>query len=522
MSTGSSMALSRVTGARLGLVFLVLVGLFFFRGSWLPDGTSYTSYKPSPAAPAATVPIAHGTPPDLKPAEILDHVEHNQTSSIVAKPAVTSLKPASTSLKPVSMSTSQKPAPTASQSCATLPGADKVMVLLKTGATELYQKLPTHVVTTFTCVPHFMIFSDLAQTFADIPVHDAIAPVSKQFREHHEDFELYRKLQKYHREGQDMSKLKGDGGWNLDKWKFLPMLYQAFEAAEKLDGIEWFMMIEADTSVSWTNLLQWLKTMDPKQAHYLGAQNVIGDTTFAHGGSGVVVSRHTADLMLRNRNAIGKKAYDEKWEELTSTSCCGDEIIARAFKEVGVELTPAWPLIQGETVSTVDWTTNHWCTPAITWHHVSPIEVDSLFQFQSDWVDDHGWNEPYLFSDIFDHFIARHVSVNRTSWNNLSQDQKFVSAALAQADDKDFYGLAEYEQKSIDSAGACAAACMEKNEWECVQWMFMPGRCHLGKDMRFGKSDDREDEHWTSGWVQTRLQKFRERFEGCKKVKWHG
>ena len=100
----------------------------------------------------------------------------------------------------------------------------------------------------------------------------------------------------------------------------------------------------------------------------MGAQNVIGDTTFAHGGSGVVLSRKTADLMMERRNKMGKVTYDEKWEELTSTSCCGDEVIARAFKEVGVELTPAWPLIQGETVSSIDWTDNHWCTPAVTWY----------------------------------------------------------------------------------------------------------------------------------------------------------
>ena len=225
---------------------------------------------------------------------------------------------------------------------------------------------------------------------------------------------------------------------------------------------------------------------------------------------------------MENRNKMGKVTYDEKWEELTSTSCCGDEIIARAFKEVGVELTPAWPLIQGETVSSIDWTDNHWCTPAITWHHVTPIEVDSLFQFQNDWVTDHDWNTPYLFSDIFDHYISRHVSVNRTSWNNLSQDQKFVSASLANADDKDFYTLEKYEQTSIESAEDCAAACAKKHDFECVQWMFTPGRCYLGKDIRFGKSDEREDEHWTSGWLQERLMGFREKFDGCKKIKWHG
>ncbi|TKA77537.1 hypothetical protein B0A55_02267 [Friedmanniomyces simplex] len=483
MTASSPLTCNRTTTARLSIVFLLLMGLFLFRDLWLPD---VSSYKPSPPL-AYPDPKQPGTPQQ----------QHNS-------------------------STAAKPAASTSQSCASVPGAEKVLVLLKTGATELYQKLPTHVVTTFTCVPHYMIFSDLAQTFADLPIHDAIAPVSSHFREHHEDFELYRKLQQYQREGQDMSQLKGDGGWNLDKWKFLPMLFQAFEQAEKLEGIEWFFVMEADTSVSWTNLLQWLKTMDPKQAYYLGAQNVIGDTTFAHGGSGVVVSRRTADLMLQRRNTVGKVPYDEKWEELTSISCCGDEVIARAFKEVGVELTPAWPLIQGETVSSIDWTENHWCTPAITWHHVSPLEVDLLFQFQADWVHAHGWEEPYLFHHLFDHFIARHVAVNRTHWNNLSGDQRFLSAAFAQAGDRDFEALEGYERDSVESAEACAGACERKGDGECVQWMFAPGRCHLGKDLRFGRSDEREGEHWVSGWVQGRVEGLRERFGGCRRVRWHG
>ncbi|KAK3068158.1 hypothetical protein LTR53_014493 [Teratosphaeriaceae sp. CCFEE 6253] len=503
MSAGSSLTFNRATIVRLAVVFFVLLGLFFSRDLWFPDVPAYTGQKLAPAPEAATT--THAAAPD---------------SQFEEKPAPPPPSPSPSS--PAHHDTATAATPSTQQACAEVPGADNVLVLLKTGATELYQKLPTHFVTTFTCVPHFMIFSDLAQDFADYPIHSAIAPVSQHFREHHEDFELYRKLQQYQREGQDMSRLKGDGGWNLDKWKFLPMLFQAFESAG--DDIHWFFVMEADTSVSWTNLLQWLKTMDHTEPFYLGAQNVIGDTTFAHGGSGVVVSRKTADLMLARRNKLGKVVYDEQWEELTSTSCCGDEVIARAFLEVGVELTPAWPLIQGETVSSIDWTDNHWCTPAVTWHHVTPIEVDALFQFQSEWVADHDWNTPYLFSDVFDHFIARHVAVNRTSWNNLSQDQKFVSAKLAGADDRDYEKLERYEQAATESAEACAQACERKEVFECVQWMFTPGRCHLGKDIRFGRSDEREEgeEHWTSGWSQERLVMWREKFEGCKKVRWHG
>ena len=406
------------------------------------------------------------------------------------------------------------------EGCRSVPGADNVLVMLKTGATEIYEKLPTHFVTLFKCTPHYMIFSDLAQDYADFPIRDAIAPVSKQLRDGHEDFRIYKKLQQYQREGQEMSKLKGDGGWNLDKWKFLPMFYEAFETAPP--QIDWFVMMEADTSVSWTNLLQWLKTMDPNVPFYLGSQNAIGGTTFAHGGSGIVLSRKAAKQMQDKRDEEGKEAYNKRWEDETAASCCGDEILARALLEAGVHMTMAWPLIQGETVATVDFTKSHWCTPPVTWHHVTPLEIDTLWQFGADWIDDHDWNTPYLYRDIFANFIERHISVTRHDWNNLSQDMKIVAPSLATEGDLPFDKLRDFEQRAVESSGACEAACKRQPQDKCVQWMFTPGRCYLGRVIRLGRTDERESEKWVSGWISERVKNYKNRMGDCAKVTWAG
>jgi hypothetical protein len=409
---------------------------------------------------------------------------------------------------------------THNDNCRNVPGADDVLIMLKTGATEIYEKLPTHFVTLFKCAPHYMVFSDLAQDYADFPVRDAIAPVSKTFREHHRDFKLYRKLQQYQREGQDTSKLKGDRGWDLDKWKFLPMLFEAFEDAPS--HIKWFVMMEADTSLSWTNLLQWLKTMDPDVPYYLGSQNFIGDTAFAHGGSGIAISRQAAIQLQAQRDEEGKEAYNKRWEDITSTSCCGDEIVARALLEASVPMTMAWPLIQGETVSTVDFTDNHWCSPPITWHHVSPIEIDALWQFEADWVDDHGWDTPYLYRDVFASFIDRHISVNRYAWNNLSQDKKLVAPSIATSEDLDFTSLSELEQNAVKSVSACEEACTRQPDESCLQWMFTPGRCYLGDVVRFGKTDEKGGTTWISGWIPERVKSYKEELGSCSVVNWRG
>jgi len=328
--------------SKLAIIFALVCSLYLFRDIWLPS---------TPTTPVHAT--ATSTPQSSPPAETELTLNHTVPVQDAAN-------------------------------CLNAPGADRVMIVLKTGASEIYEKLPTHLITLFRCTHHYLIFSDLPQTYSDYQIHDALATVSDTYKNDHEDFEFYRKLQKYHREGQDVSKLKGDKGWNLDKWKFLPMMHESYRLASP--DVDWFVYIEADTSVSWTNLLQFLGRMDPKKPLYLGAQNVVGPTTFAHGGSGFIISRAAVKKMEDRRKKMSARKYDDRWELSTSLSCCGDEVVARALMEVDVELTPSWPRLQGERVHTLDWTGKHWCTPAITWHHVTPSQVDSMWRFQNEWV----------------------------------------------------------------------------------------------------------------------------------------
>ncbi|KAK5119542.1 hypothetical protein LTR85_007370 [Meristemomyces frigidus] len=382
---------------------------------------------------------------------------------------------------------------------------------MKTGASEIYQKLPAHFMTTFQCVPNIMIFSDLEQTFGNTKTYDAIAHVTEASRNEFKDFRLHEMIARWAQEGQDLTKLPS--GWDLDKWKFLPMLHQAFQHASQ--EIEWFIVMEPDTSLSWSNLLLWLNTMDPQRPYYRGSQNSLGSVTFAHGGSGIVISRGAADKLVaaRNSGSGSTETYDRRWEERTNAICCGDVIVAEALLEVGVAVTPSWPLTQGESINTIDWTSKHWCTPAVTWHHVTGEQVDTLWHFQSNWVKQHGWQKPYLFRELFDHFIQRHISTNKTSWNNLSNDRKY------QEDDEGFHQLEQYERSAVETPDACAAACARQPETECLQWMWTAGKCHLGRDLRFGTSDEQYPTHWTSGWLQDRVDHFKRGLEGCE-INW--
>lgn len=54
-----------------------------------------------------------------------------------------------------------------SDPCADFPSMDGIQVVMKTGATEAFDKIPTHLLTTLQCVPDFLLFSDMVCHLCD-------------------------------------------------------------------------------------------------------------------------------------------------------------------------------------------------------------------------------------------------------------------------------------------------------------------------------------------------------------------
>lgn len=398
--------------------------------------------------------------------------------------------------------------------CTSMGGLDDLVIVLKTGSTEIYEKLPIHLATTFVCVADFLIYSDLTQSVGSVQVRDALALVSRELREHHPDLAQYRMLQQHVRSGADAAELKGEKSWGLDKWKFLPMISDAYRLFG--DSKKWYVFIEADTYVSTHNLRLWLSQLDAKQAIYAGAQVMIGDTEFAHGGSGFVMSASAAQGLT---DAFSRRESD--WEQKLADECCGDKLMAEVLLQAGppITLLRAFPFIQGETLSSLDWSPTHWCMPAVTWHHVDAAGIDQLWQFEMAWRRDTGANKPIRFADYYAAFIhPRIATANGTmyGWDNLSNDWvfergKIISPAYATAD-------------------ACKAFCIERQA--CLQWAWSPGRCRAGKAVRLGwaidnrpelgSAEDRVvdaasdgDEGVVSGWLLDRIETVQARQGSC-------
>lgn len=173
--------------------------------------------------------------------------------------------------------------------CGSRDGQEDIVVVMRTGATEIRDKLPVHFNTTFRCYPDTIIFSDYAEVFEGHQVHDALASVSDEVKQSNADFQHYLRLQQLGRQGLHDDELhresyesgpvgKNDNpGWRLDKWKFLPMMAETLHLRPQK---KWYIFVEPDTYIVWRNMAQWLQTLDPSKPSYYGSEVQIGDDVF--------------------------------------------------------------------------------------------------------------------------------------------------------------------------------------------------------------------------------------------------
>lgn len=77
----------------------------------------------------------------------------------------------------------------------------------------------------------------------------------------------------------------------------------------------------------------------------------------------------------------------ERWDEMIRGKgvCCGDLVLGMVFKELGIELQDAWPLMSGETQKSMPvgpGTPEYGCMPALTMHHLTPEDMRELANFE--------------------------------------------------------------------------------------------------------------------------------------------
>jgi hypothetical protein len=93
------------------------------------------------------------------------------------------------------------------------PGANDTLVVMRTGSTELQDKLPIHLATTLLRYPDSIIFSDYEEDFGNRHVLDALESVDSYLKETNPDFELWRRLEQEGRSILQQDELSGQSIW---------------------------------------------------------------------------------------------------------------------------------------------------------------------------------------------------------------------------------------------------------------------------------------------------------------------
>lgn len=392
--------------------------------------------------------------------------------------------------------------------CPKSPLMKDVYVVMRTGATESQEKLPIHFKTVLTCVPDYVIYSDMDEIVDGQRVRDVLRGevVNETIRSAAPEFRLYDRLRARGRDGLDYETTFGSGpagaldnpGWKLDKWKFLPMVDRALR--DRPDAA-WFVFVEPDTYLLWTNLLEYLGRLDAEKAWYLGKHMYASGTLFAHGGSGFVLSRPAMKLV-----SLHWRAHQAELEQATLKGWAGDMILGQALKESGVDLFWAYPHFQGDSLTGIDWAVEKlerqaWCYAATTFHHMNPEEIATLWQFEQTWYRRNSRSSgnsgsgsggssgaTLRFRDIFNNLVRHRLRTERTGWDNMSIGREYSEEALARLSQNDVDNLSLVEQNAHASFDMCRTTCEQQPS--CIQFSFVPGTCSVSNELRLGRAAD--------------------------------
>ena len=268
--------------------------------------------------------------------------------------------------------------PALSSVCQAYPDRSDVVIVVKTGATEAFQKIPAQLLTFLQCAKDdVLIFSDMEQEIGGHHIYDCLDNVAEKTKVDNPDFDLYNTQKEYRLVGGEVSSLsnRGRDAWILDKYK---NIHTAQKAYRMRPNKSWYFFIDADTYIVWSNFFQWLKRLDPSEKLYLGSKVDIGVPPFAHGGSGYLLSS-AAMAELVGKDAVEVAA---RYDANAIGACCGDQELARILFEKNVNATNVRPMINGDRPRSLPFGPAQWCQPLITLHHVSPEEINDMWQFE--------------------------------------------------------------------------------------------------------------------------------------------
>jgi hypothetical protein len=523
-----------LSGQRLIFAVLAVILLLFYFSSSSASHHADASRLAPPKDPGRDI-IADELRKDPEPPSLADQLfdylgaNRDRPSSSAAAPATTP-----------SVAPYTNPEAAGDPVCELLAkGTKDLLVVVNTQAADLYQNLPSRVLTNLRCAP-LELYSTVSHKIGSFVVHDALSDIARETREEHKEFTLYSKLQAAQRSLLDFSRLREDGDHNLEKWSVVPALVAAYRAHPDR---KWFVLIRDDTYLSLPNLLAWLGQLDASAPLYAGTRVHNDGIDYASSAEGIVLSNAAAAAL-----AALHADRPEVWERAAPQVCCGDMVLGAAMRAANVSMTPAQPHTQGESPMTVEWSPHgeRWCKAALTWNRMTPQLMDSMWQFERNWTLSYhkaaapaptatslttttttatetesaapvrptgtsgpAWGAsldmpPILPRDVFEGLILPFLRVtsNLTDWDNGAATHELTDKSAASS----------FAHSSFDT---CRAACDIRSK--CVQYVHERNRCRMGTTVKIGEPKvDRERGALVSGWLAHRAKQLLVEAPACE------
>ncbi|KAK8109930.1 glycosyltransferase family 31 [Apiospora kogelbergensis] len=402
--------------------------------------------------------------------------------------------------------------------------ANLVQPVLKFGHGDQPARVESQLASVSACLQDLLIFSDYEETIAGRQVHDVLATTPASYRDNNPDFINYLALHNLNENGTAFQ--PGDprpeiNGWIIDKYKFLPIVEQAWALRPNK---RWYFFYESDTYVVWDNVFRMLENLDADTPMYLGSPSPGRHTDkdevtfFANGGPGYALSRGAMKKLLARK--VGKDGdyveapLSHRWLELLRHECCGDSVIGWALFNAGVTLSGLWPTFSPNAPHNIPFGTRHWCQPMMTMHKMKPEYMVDFWKWEH---VSRNRDRPLLYRDAWEHEHAEQGPASREialDWDNR--------------------GWGEYSTAMFKDYNECAKFCAE--DTRCFQWLWHLDTCRLGEaaivgvprspevekeapTLPEGQAWSAEQSRFVSGWNMDRIGRFGQE-HNCDVVEW--
>ncbi|KAK2623824.1 hypothetical protein QTJ16_007005 [Diplocarpon rosae] len=376
---------------------------------------------------------------------------------------------------------------------------NQLVIMVKTGTSEAAEKVPVQLDHSLRCWPfsRTIWFSDLEEEIDGHHLIDALDAIPEAIKAGNPDFDIYRRQQERAKGTQKVMELPddtndanidvGQAAWTLDKYKFVHLVEKTWNLKPEAD---WYLLVDADTYIVLPSLLAWLPRLDSARRLLLGSVACFSGRPFGHGGSGILMSKAAVyDLVVANKGTASR------WDARIHENCCGDSVLADAFKENGVDVMNSWPVLNGETPFTIRFSAWNWCQPLVTMHHITTDAAQQLASFERRRKDPEA---PLRYHELFTDFISDMIPESRENWDNMSNGVVVPG---------------------IVSAPDCIGACQDNPS--CLQSLWKGDLCSLGTDkIVLGEAHERGegDKTWHSTWNKTRIWRWVSEQAKCSDV----